>query len=83
MILQALKNMYPKASEKVLRAVIKDLEKCRGKNMSTLELADWIGKLVTAHTIEEALKIEDDSKPTCFGNESSFVYVEGSDEIND
>ena len=54
MILQALKNMYPKASEKVLRAVMKDLEKCRGKNMSTEELADWIGKLVTAHTIEEA-----------------------------
>ena len=25
MILQALKNMYPKASEKVLRAVMKDL----------------------------------------------------------
>ena len=48
MILQALKNMYPKASEKVLKAVMKDLEKCRGKNMSTEELADWIGKLVTA-----------------------------------
>ena len=46
--------MYPKASEKVLKAVMKDLEKCRGKNMSTEELADWIGKLVTAHTIEEA-----------------------------
>ena len=30
MILQALKNMYPKASEKVLKKVIKDLEKCRG-----------------------------------------------------
>ena len=29
MILQALKNMYPKASEKVLVAVMKDLEKCR------------------------------------------------------
>ena len=29
MILQALKNMYPKASEKVLKAVMKDLEKCR------------------------------------------------------
>ena len=27
--------------------------------------------------------IEDDSKPTCVGNESSFVYVEDSDEIND
>ena len=84
MILQALKNMYPKASDKVLKAVIKDLEKCRGKNMSTEELTDWIGKLVTAHIIEEALRItEDDSKPTCVGNESSFVYVEGSDEIND
>lgn len=59
MILQALKNMYPKASEKVLRAVMKDLEKCRGKNMSTLELADWIDKLVTAHTIQEALKLKD------------------------
>ena len=76
MILQALKNMYPKASEKVLRAVMKDLEKCRGKNMSTLELADWIGKLVMAHTVEEALRIdkEDDSKPSQVGDESSFVY---------
>ena len=85
MILQALKNMYPKASEKVLRAVIKDLEKCRGKNMSTLELADWIGKLVTAHTIEEALRIntEDDSKPGQVGDESSFAITEDSDEGND
>ena len=84
MILQALKNMYPKASEKVLKAVMKDLEKCRGKNMSTLELADWIGKLVTAHTIEEALRIdkEDDSKPSQVGDESSFAIEEGSDEGN-
>ena len=85
MILQALKNMYPKASEKVLKAVMKDLEKCRGKDMSTLELADWIGKLVTAHTIEEALKIdkEDDSKPSQIGDESSFAIMEVSDEGND
>ena len=61
MILQALKNMYPKASEKVLQAVMKDLEKCRGKNMSTEELADWIGKLVSAHIIEEALRIDNDN----------------------
>ena len=60
MILQAPENMYPKASEKVLRAVMKDLEKCRGKNMSTEELADWIGKLVTAHTIEEASRIDNE-----------------------
>ena len=78
MILQALKNMYPKASEKVLIAVMKDLEKCRGKNMSTLELADWIGKLVMAHTIEEALRIDekDDSKPSQVGDESSFAITE-------
>ena len=84
MILQALKNMYPKASEKVLRAVMKDLEKCRGKNMSTLELADWIGKLVMAHTIEEALRIdkEDDSNPSQVGDESSFAITEVSDEGN-
>ena len=82
MILQALKNMYPKASEKVLKKVIKDLEKCRGKNMSTLELADWIGKLVTAHTIEEALNVknEDDSNPSKVGNESSSVIMEVNDD---
>ncbi len=82
MILQALKNMYPKASEKVLKAVMTDLEKCRGKNMSTVELADWIGKLVTAHTIEEALNVkkEDDSNPSKVGNESSSVIMEVNDE---
>ncbi len=83
MILQALKNMYPKASEKVLEVVMKDLEKCRGKNMSTEELADWIGKLVTAHTIQEALRItEDDSKPSQIGDESSFAITEVGDEGN-
>ena len=82
MILQALKNMYPKASEKALKAVMIDLEKCRGKNMSTVELADWIGKLVTAHTIEEALNVkkEDDSNPSKVGNESSSVIMEVNDE---
>ena len=83
MILQALKNMYPKASEKVLRAVMKDLEKCRGKNMSTDELVDWIGKLVTAHIIEEALRItEDDLKPSQVGDESSFAITEVGGEGN-
>ena len=83
MILQALKNMYPKASEKVLRAVMKDLEKCRGKNMSTDELVDWIGKLATAHIIEDALRItKDDSKPSQVGDESSFAVTEVGDEGN-
>ena len=84
MILETLKSLYPSMSEKVLRAVMKDLEKCRGKNMSTEELADWIGKLVTAHTIEEALRIdkEDDSKPSQVGDESSFAIMEGSYEGN-
>ena len=83
MILQALKNMYPKAGEKVLRAVMKDLEKCRSKDMSTEELVDWIGKLVTAHIFEEALRItEDDSKPSQVGDESSFAIAEVGDEGN-
>ena len=83
LILEALKNLYPNASEKVLIAVKEDLEKLRGKQVSTVELVEWMDKLVAAHTINEALKIEDDSKPTGVGNESSFVYVEDSDEIND
>ena len=84
MILQALKNMYPKVGEKVLKEVMKDLEKCRGKNMSTEELADWIGKLVTAHIIEDALRItEDESKPSQVGDESSFAIAEVGDEGND
>ena len=77
MILEALKSLYPNSNEKVLVAVKEDLEKLRGKQVSTVELVDWMDKLVVAH------KIEDDSKPTCVGNESSFVYGEGSDEIDD
>ena len=61
MILQALKNMYPRVSEKVLLEVEKDLQKCRGKGMSTDELVDWIGKLVSAHIIEEALRMDNDN----------------------
>ena len=61
MILQALKNMYPRVSEKVLLEVEKDLQKCRGKDMSTDELVDWIGKLVSAHIIEEALRMDIDN----------------------
>ena len=83
MILEALKSLYPNSSENVLISVKEDLEKLRGKQVSTVELVEWMDKLVVGHTINEALKIEDDSKPTCGGNESSFVYVEGSDEIND
>ena len=75
MILEALKSLYPNSSEKVLIAVKEDLEKLRGKQVSTVELVDWMDKLVVAHTINEALKIEDDSKPTCVGNESSFVVL--------
>ena len=83
MILQVPENMYPKASKKVLKEVMKDLEKCRGKNMSILELADWIGKLVTAHIIEEVLRItEDNSKPSQVGDESSFAITAVSDEGN-
>ena len=75
MILEALKSLYPNTSEKVLIAVKEDLEKLRGKQVSTVELVEWIDKLVVAHTINEALKIEDDSNPTCVGNGSSFAVL--------
>ena len=75
MILEALKSLYPNASEKVLIAAKENLEKLRGKQVSTVELVEWIDKLVVAHTINEALKIEDDSNPTCVGNGSSFAVL--------
>ena len=52
--------------------------------MSTEELADWIGKLVTAHTIEEGLRIDekDDSKPSQVGDESSFAIAEVENKCN-
>ena len=75
MILEALKSLYPNASEKVLLSVKEDIEQFRGKRVSTVELVDWMDKLVVAHTINEALKIEDDSKPTCVGNGSSFAVL--------
>ncbi|MBQ7761632.1 MAG: hypothetical protein IJ400_06215 [Clostridia bacterium] len=83
MILEALKSLYPNASEKVLVLVERELERYRGKGLKTDEIVELTDKLVTAYVISEALKIEDDSKPTCVGNESSFVSVEDSDEIND
>ena len=83
MILEALKTMYPMTSEKVLVLVERDLVRYSGIGLTADEIVEITDKLVTAYVISEALKIEDDSKPTCVGNESSFVYVEGSDEIND
>ena len=71
-----------RTAEDIIANPDKYSEKCRGKNMSTEELADWIGKLVTAHTIEEALNVnkEDDSNPSKVGNESSSVIMEVNDE---
>ena len=81
MILKMLKSLYPTASENVLMAVVKDLENLCQKETSTEELVDWIDKLVIAHTINEALKIEDDSKPV--GDVSSSFYQESTDEEDD
>ena len=84
MILQELKNMYPKASEEVLMEVKTDLEKLRGKDISPSDLAERTDKLVTAHTIEKAinLNVKDDSKPNKIGDESSFDVMEVYDEGN-
>ena len=83
MVLQALKTMYPYASERVLKLVMADLEKCRGKDMSVEKLSDWMNKLVMPHIIGETLKItKDDSKSSQVGKESSFAIMESSDEGN-
>ncbi len=81
MILKALKSMYPRTSEKVLVLVERDLERYRGKGLKADEIVEITDKLVTAHVISEALKIEDDSKPV--GDESSSFYQESTDEEND
>ena len=84
MILQELKKMYPRVSEEVLMAVKNDLEKLRGKDISSSEVAARTDKLVTAHTIEKAIntKTEDDLKPSQSGDESSFDIMGDYDEAN-
>ena len=85
MVLQSLKSLFPNTSERVLIEVMKDLEKCRDKDMSGLELFDWMNQLVMAHTIADALNsnAKDDSKPSEVGDESSFAIMENSYAEND
>ena len=83
MVLQSLKSLFSNTSERVLIEVMKDLEKCRDKDMSGLELFDWMNQLVMAHTINQALnqnRTKDDSKPKEIGVESSFAIAEESDK---
>ena len=83
MVLQSLKSLFPNTSERVLIEVMKDLEKCRDKDMSVEELLDWMNKLVMAHIIGETLKItKDDSKPSQVGKESSFSIAEIENKCN-
>ena len=84
MVLQSLKSLFPNTSERVLIEVMKDLEKCRDKDMSGLELFDWMNQLVMVHTIADALNsnTKDDSKPSESGDESSFAIMENSDAGN-
>ena len=84
MVLQSLKSLFPNTSERVLIEVMKDLEKCRDKDMSGLELFDWMNQVVMAHTIADALNsnAKDDSNPSEVGDESSLAIEESSDEGN-
>ena len=84
MVLQSLKSLFPSTSERVLIEVMKDLEKCRDKDMSGLELFDWMNQLAMAHTIADALNsnTKDDSKPSEVGDELSSAIRENSDAGN-
>ena len=53
-VLDAICPMYPKASDKVVKMVFKDLK--RGyKPQTELELIDWMDKLIASYTLGEAL----------------------------
>ena len=53
-VLDAIRPMYPKASDKVVKMVFKDLK--RGyKPQTELELIDWMDKLIATYTLGEAL----------------------------
>ena len=84
MVFQSLKSLFPNTSERVLIEIMKDLEKCRDKDMSGLELFDWMNQLVMAHTIADALNsnTKDDSKPSQVGDESSFAIAEVENKCN-
>ena len=55
-VLDAIRPMYPKASDKVVKMVFKDLK--RGyKPQTELELIDWMDKLIASYTLGEALAL--------------------------
>ena len=58
-VLDAIRSMYPKASDKVIRMVFKDMK--RGyKPQTELELIDWMDKLIASYALGEALGLTGD-----------------------
>ena len=82
MILQTLKKIYPDKSETVLKELEQDIRTRINGEIDTFELVDFATKLIMERTIEKAfiVNIEDDSKPTRFGDESFFLYEKYSEK---
>ena len=58
-MIDAIRSMYPKASDKVIRMVFKDLK--RGyKPQTELELIDWMDELIASYALGEALGLTGD-----------------------
>ncbi len=58
-MLNAIRSMYPKASDKVVRLVFEDLK--RGyKPKTELELIDWMNKLIASYAPGVALGLTGD-----------------------
>ena len=82
MILQTLKKIYPDKSETELKELEQDIRTCINREVDASELEDFATKLVMERTVEKELivNIGDDSKPTQFGNESSFLCKKYSEK---
>ena len=82
MILQTLKEIYPDKSETVLKELEQDIRTRINGEMNTSDLVDFATKLVMERTLEKELivNIKDDSKPTQFGDELSFLCEKYSEK---
>jgi hypothetical protein len=77
MILKTLKKIYPSKSDKMLKTMEMDIEKCINQGINASELADSTAKLIMTRIAEDEsnLKKEDDSRPFFKVNELSSFNV--------
>ena len=85
MILKTLKKIYPSKSDKMLKTMEKDIEKCINQGIDVSELTESTVKLIMTRIAEDEskLKKEDDLRPTLLVDESSSFNVPKADQKAD